>query len=127
MVKKCYIERLIYNEIYKHFIHEQNFSHVRELKYVSEYYYKYFPNESISVKIKYNKKFYPYKLIVNEIKNEGFIEEIYTKNWEYNYVICQLMIKIYNKKYFFSKINSYYQEEFWKPIKINTVNFGKMN
>ena len=134
MVKKCYIERLIYNELYEHFLHQQNISHIRELKRISMFYFTYFPDDNILIKIKYNKFFYPYQLIIKEKKKYGTILEVYTKDWKKEIVICQLMINILNNnlnlknsnnKKFYSKINTFKEEALWKPIKQKTVDFGK--
>ena len=98
------------------------------------FYFTYFPDDNILIKIKYNKFFYPYQLIIKEKKKYGTILEVYTKDWKKEIVICQLMINILNNnlnlknsnnKKFYSKINTFKEEALWKPIKQKTVDFGK--
>ena len=120
MVKKCYIERVIYNEFYKYFLHYQNLGHLRELRETEDYYFEYFPNEEINIKINYDNKFYPYQLILTTIKPKEIITETYTKDSDQ--VICEMNINILGKLVYYSKINTFEKNNEWEPV--NTA-FGK--
>ena len=117
LVKKCYIERLIYNEIYGHFLHRQDLGHNAELIRVNYYYNDYFPNETITLKINYDKNYYPYQLIIVTNNPSQTITEIYTKIWDKEIVMCQLQIN----KDFYSKINTFQNESPWEKIKQKLV------
>lgn len=110
-VKKCYVERTIYNMIYMHFLHYQDIGHLRELHQVEKYYQQYFLNDPLFIHIDYDKNHYPYKLTIN-----SKLKEVYTKHWDKEIVMCQLRIK----RNHFSKINTFKNENPWVPIKLST-------
>lgn len=48
-VQRCYIERKIYDKIYKRFFNYQDIGHLHELKIVEQYYDTYFPNDNLKI------------------------------------------------------------------------------
>jgi hypothetical protein len=101
-VRKCYIERSIYNQIYKHFFEKQDLGHLNELKNTERYYIKHFPNEHLQIRIVYDPiTHYPYRLILTDPLNKR--KETYTKHWNSEIVNCELNIN--GIKYF--KINTF--------------------
>ncbi len=79
-VKNCYIERLIYDDIYLKIIHEQDPGHLYELNAVSRLYQDYFPNESITVKVSYKDDYYPIKLTIITIIDDKVDLQYYSKS-----------------------------------------------
>jgi hypothetical protein len=86
-----------------------------------EYYVKYFPDDDIEIEIKYNDKREPYQLIINETMKNKSIKHIYTK--ENEIVNCRLIIKMNNVRRYYSKINTFQQENLW--VDVTTTSFGK--
>jgi hypothetical protein len=122
-VKKCYIERMIYDKLYEYYLHEQNTAHKHELRKMMNYYITYFPLEDIKIEIKYNDQREPYQLIINEKMKDKSIKHIYTKEWNSESVDCKLVIKMNNTKRYYSKINTFQRENPW--IDVTNTSFGK--
>jgi len=122
----CYIERMIYNKLYTHFLHEQEVRHLKELNLVERYFQKHFPSISINVDIKYDTNLYPYKCIVTTIeeceenKNVKILTitiEIYTKKpWDSEIVMCEKQVVHKGKVANFSKISSFQMATDWNPV-----------
>lgn len=50
-VRLCYIERLIYNQIFETILHTQDHGHIRELKEMERLYQDLFPSSNLDVKV----------------------------------------------------------------------------
>jgi len=110
-IRKCYIERKIYDKIYTKIKGLQEIRHLVELQKIERLYQEYFPNQSIDIEIKYKNDLRPEKLIIIVIHGENkLIEEyIHHKN---NTVKC---IKLMNSvKY--KKEQTWEKENIWIPI-----------
>jgi hypothetical protein len=120
-IKTCYIERLIYNELYNHYLHHQDINHMHELYKTEKYYFQFFPNETVNISINYDINHYPYQLIIN-FTIDGIVSvETYTKNWDEQTVMCQLL-KFGEFKY---KRNTFQTDAEWTNVRIEgNTNFG---
>jgi len=124
LLKKCYIERKIYNVLYQHFLHEQEVRHLKELYLVERYFQQYFPNISINVSIMYEDNYYPYKCVIITLDNDKVIStETYTKKpWNRETVLCEKQNIKNGRSTFFSKINSYQSNNSWGEVKYRKSN-----
>lgn len=52
-VRNCYIERRIYDLIYTNTMHRQDIAHLYELKVIEKIYQDYYPNEYLSINLKF--------------------------------------------------------------------------
>ena len=114
-VRKCYIERLIYDKIYSHLFFEQDIGHLHELKDTSRLYQDYFPNENINININFVRT-KPSKLKIYIDTNMKLTIQYYIKIE--NIVHC---IKVDNNKKIFDKIQSFEQETPWMQSKITSL------
>lgn len=94
-VKMCYLERAIYDQVYINLLRYQDLGHLRELRVMEKYYDEYFPNEAISLKVKFNENddSWPIELAITSI----------------NYNIGNTSLEIYRKPYDF--IRNMYKNE----------------
>lgn len=106
-IKKCYLERLIYDKIYIDTMYQQDIGHLHELKETERLYDNYFPNETTNIKVLYNKA-NPIKLKIYIEKNMKMQIEYYTKVGKN--VHCVLVDE--NHKVF-EKIQSFDEESPW--------------
>ena len=61
-INMCYLDRKIYNEIYKTCLFKQNTEHLHEFKDTERLYQDYYPGKSIDVQIGFNRDIYPIEL-----------------------------------------------------------------
>lgn len=119
-VKRCVVERQIYNIIYNQIIGFQDLGHSLELEKVQRIYEKYFPMTFMVVKIlKFQKDKYPVILQIEMIKDTHVLEvETYEKLYnddEYDTtVICNRIDKVKNVSYIKHQTFDKYVE--WNPI-----------
>jgi hypothetical protein len=114
-LKRCYIERLIYDNIYTNILHLQDPQHYRELKEIERLYQDYF-RENVNIRIKYQDNFYPIELIITYTINETkIIIEKYKKNINSNIVECT---KITSDGMSLNKKQSFDHEEQWESTPI---------
>jgi hypothetical protein len=115
MVERCYIERIIYDKLYNHILHIQDFEHEFELLTVSRIFQDYFPNIRLNISIDYSDIYYPTKLtiIIKNANNDKIIEKYeYIKNKNSKIINGHMVIN--NQHY--HKIQTYDLEEEWKLI-----------
>jgi hypothetical protein len=112
-LKKCYIDRLIYDAIYNQILHMQDIQHLYELQNISRLFQDYF-NESINVKLKYRNMIYPYEVEIINTKADGSTSiERYQK--EEDIVNCtKIVIDNFPSKYI--KRQSFEKEEEWEQV-----------
>lgn len=108
-VKRCYLERLIYDAIYTNTFHSQDIEHMHELDTMARLYQKFFQGASINVHLSYTSFIYPHQLIVYYMDKDGTVIETYTKTRRAKFVKCQREFK--GQKY--DKVQSYNQESPW--------------
>ncbi len=80
-VKRCFIERRVYDQIYKRILGYQDVGHLLELEYVGRYADEYYPRHNYSVKLEFdpvNTK-YPVTAFVIYVENSAVIIDSYTK------------------------------------------------
>jgi len=109
-VRKCYIERKIYDIIYSRINELQEVRHLVELKNIERLYQDYFTNESIDVTIKFKNDLYPKVLTLIIKTNDDILIETYTKTNKNVKCTKELNGKKYNKEQTFDK------ETNWKVI-----------
>lgn len=85
-VRMCYIERLIFDQIYENVYKRQDLGHKLELHNMELMFQSYFPNITLSVTVEFD-DVYPVKVIITNNKRE--VEEYY-KQWDNPKVYCQL-------------------------------------
>lgn len=89
LIERCYIERLIYNELWKHETlffpetgvqdPEQDPGHMFRLKLTKKDFETCFPNIKIDVSIQYENNF-PFKLVIVRKQNENVVVLTFTKS-----------------------------------------------
>lgn len=112
-VKRCLIERLIYDRIYEHTLRLQDLGHKKELQNVTIMYDSYFPNLSIKINtIDFSENGYPTYVSVGFYNNDVLvIEETYSKDIGDNDVFCT-KTDIANNQYY-EKIQTFSRVENW--------------
>ena len=93
-VKLCYIERLIYNNIYTYIIDKQNTGHLVELYQLERLFQDYYPDHKLTIdtNIGVNQFAPTFLLIIDSYDNNTFhIEETYQKETNGN-VICKRIL-----------------------------------
>ena len=74
MVRNCYIERLVYDNIYTNTFYRQDLGHLVELKSMEQMHDSYYKNESIGIKIRYRDEVYPESLHLHSLsRNMGHL------------------------------------------------------
>jgi len=107
-VAKCYIERLIYGEIYEMLLHSQDIAHKRELRIMERLYEDFYPGNNLRIHVKHYDGINPMLLIIS---NANY-EETYEKNPSSNVVRCSKRYNGDNEK-FFHKIQTFEKELPW--------------
>jgi hypothetical protein len=85
-VRMCYIERLIYDQIYENVYKTQDLGHKLELHNMGQMFLLYFPGETLTVTVEFD-DVYPVKVI---IKNNKEVREYY-KQWDNSKVYCKML------------------------------------
>lgn len=135
LIETCYIERLIFNELYKHDalhfpnigteIHSQNAAHIERMKLTRDDFMTCFPKEDVSVSVEYRESV-PTILVITRTKNgrvnsiERYVRE-YTKTYGYIQWIYDPFVECYrdvfasngNVKHF-HKYQHFYSPSKWK-------------
>jgi hypothetical protein len=113
-LRKCYIERFIYNDVYTNVMHEQDVGHLVELQTIERLYQDYFPVETLAIKVTYNKDyFYPQTLTIISINSGNTDVQEYSKQKYYsNTVQCKRLLN--QKEYV--KTQTFYEESAWIAI-----------
>lgn len=111
-VRTCYIERLIYDDIYNNTFHQQDLGHLHELKTVEQIYEKYYPKHNLYFKMKYDDDNYPIMLLITEKTPDLTTEETYTVSRKNERVLCS---KTTSGKGImrYEKVQTFKQEEPW--------------
>ena len=113
-VRRCYIERKIYDIIYKRFFNYQDIGHLHELKIVEQYYDTYFPNENLKIKLIFDpiKTLYPFIL---KLETSDYIEEYHRRllpdDTYYSNVICTQKIIKTNQR--LTKVQTFEKPSEW--------------
>jgi len=107
-VRRCYLERLIYDQIYTHTLHFQDIGHEYELKVIEQLYQKFFSYSSIDVRIKYRDMIYPINVMIIHSTPNGVVIEQYSKN-KSKHVLC----KKEHGGITYEKIQTFEHEESW--------------
>jgi hypothetical protein len=109
-LRRCYIERIIYDKIYNDILKEQDLGHLNELQIVTRLYQDNHPNERISIEIYYKENTsYPYKIIIETRETQEIYNKIIINGLYKDEVYCKKIMN--NKKY--SKIQTFIKEESW--------------
>lgn len=112
-IKRCLIERLMYDRIYEHTLRLQDIGHKKELQNITIIYDKYFPNLSVKINaIDYSENGHPtYVSIGYYNKDSLVIEETFSKDIGDTDVFCTKTDyknnKYYEKKQTFSKVEDW--------------------
>ena len=64
-LRKCYVERLVYNKIYFNLMSFQNMEHLNELKEVERLYEDTYPGENIRIQLTFRDIIYPHVLQIS--------------------------------------------------------------
>lgn len=111
-ISRCYIERLIYNEIFQNELGYQDIPHKIELDDVARHYDKYFPHSNLKVKIRF---FHHMPITVDVITND--IIEKYTKtldvNGNYNDIVFCEKQERFGDKNSYVKFQTFAAETQW--------------
>lgn len=112
-VKRCLIERLIYDRIYEHTLRLQDLGHKKELQSVTIIYDSYFPNLSVRINtIDYSVDGQPTYVSIGYYNNDSLvIEETYSKDVGDSDVFCTKTNHKNNKYY--EKIQTFSRVEDW--------------
>ena len=88
-IRNCYIERLIYDDIWTTLIHSsQDINHINWLEETRKAYKKCFPDNELSCKVEYTDNNIPHRLTIYDCGNEDVYEKRYdTVSNEYIYPI----------------------------------------
>jgi hypothetical protein len=111
ITRKCYIERMIYDNIYTHVFHFQDLGHLLELRKMERLHDTYYKDESLFIHVTYDDNFvFPEKLRIVIGKKDGktVIEE-YAKKKNNKKVYCTKWENNIN----YDKIQSFEKEEPW--------------
>ena len=122
-LRKCYIERHIYNRVYTRIIEAQNTQHMNELAAVERYYEEFFPNEYIKVDVKFTNFIHPSKLIITwQNKQYEYFTEIYEKTYDVDTgvysdtVVCKRMSRNSNRTLHYEKTQMFDLEIPWMQL-----------
>lgn len=118
-LKRCLIERLIYDEIYNHVLHQQDLGHMLELQKVKRLYQDTFGFESFVITLRYMKSIYPITLTINTYNYDNLVcTETFRKNIkDFAYkdeVSCERHDVIRKEKY--EKIQTFSEESPWIKV-----------
>ena len=117
-LRKCYIERMIYNKIFENTLYRQNVQHMNELKLIERLFQDYHPGESISIDITYERYIYPVNVDIttriNTVKSaESFSKSFDNdKNYESNIHVQKIVTNRQHHKqvHIYNKVQRYEQE-----------------
>ena len=126
-VSKCYIERLIYDELYKYYLHEQDVRHLVELHKMNRIHAVWFPGTEIRVRIRYEENFYPCECIIEQEHPASMTltTETYTKRpWFRDDVMCSKTVSVATQMVAYSKTQSFDQETPWTVVKRRATRGG---
>jgi hypothetical protein len=135
LIETCYIERLIYNELYKHDalhfpnigseIHSQDAAHIERMRLTRDDFMTCFPKEDISVSVEYRESV-PTILVITRTKLgrvysiERYVRE-YTKTYGYIQWIYDPFVECYRDVYasngnikHFHKYQHFHSPSKWK-------------
>lgn len=110
-VKRCYIERLIYNEIFENILYTQDHGHLRELKEMERLYQDLYPTSNLAVKVGHfegTPRIFPTSLRVTD--GDMYTED-YRKDANSNIVRC---LKVDNGQTY-HKFQTFDAETPWLP------------
>jgi hypothetical protein len=112
-ISRCYIERLIYDEIFQNELGHQDIQHKLELDEVSRHYDKYFPGTNLRVRIRFLPNLVPISV---DIITDDTIEK-YTKtlnvNGDYNDVVFCEKQELRGNRNSFDKFQTFAGEAPW--------------
>lgn len=121
-VRKCYIEWMICDILYKHYLYGRDLGHLKEMILVQRYYQDYFPDENIVINIEYAQNYYPCKCTITTFKGSSVIIETYLKKpCNRETLMCEKRIINNGNVKYYSKINEFTKENVWKEITSNTI------
>jgi hypothetical protein len=117
-LERCYIERMVYDQIYRYIVGIQDFGHRFELQTLERFYLEYFPNKYMKIEVKFIGEI-PNKLIISYldsvsnriIEKYEYKRTIIDNNYD-NTIICYK--KILEKEYM--KEQTFELESEWKAI-----------
>lgn len=117
-LKKCYIERLIYNAIFENILHYQDSSHKRELRNIERLYQDYFPKEQIILTVDFINITDPVNVtIYTRVDGRPYSEEQYNKS-NSGLVNCVKFIKRFEV---YTKTQEFTKEQKWEVKRGLTV------
>lgn len=111
ITKMCYLERLVYNDIYKNVFNFQDSGHLYELHMMEKLFEKYNPTvNSFYIHIKYSEdSMYPVYLAITIKRSFHTESEEYVKLWKSNIIQCSKTVN----DLFFDKVQTFQKEEPW--------------
>lgn len=115
-IRRCYIERLIYDVIYSNTFYKQDIQHLHELKSVEQLHDSYYKDESVSIKIKFRDDIYPERLSIITEYPSRIETNTYAKQWGSANVSCKKTVFFTKKEIAFEsydKTQTYEREEAW--------------
>jgi hypothetical protein len=110
-LRKCYLERMIYNKIFENTLYRQDVQHMKELKLIERLYQDYHPDESINIDVSFERYIYPVNVDITTRIKSLKIAESFTKtfddsnNYDANITVQKIVtngsqrnqVQIYNK------------------------------
>ena len=121
-VRRCYLERKLFDAIHNHILGYQDVGHLHELQMVSHYYQQYFPEEWIEITVAFEPHTdFPFKLVLQTVRghpNNVLRREEYIKRHEstgfQEAVRCEMYDHVRNKT--FEKIQTFAAEIPWTEV-----------
>lgn len=124
-IKRCLIERLIYDKLYEGHLRLQDIAHTYELQEVKILYEKYFPNLSLKISmINYNDEKKPVSVSIEYHNKDGLaILERYSKPIDNADVYC--IKQYYQIEEYYEKIQNFDNHADWIRMRIPAVPLPK--
>lgn len=113
--KRCYIERKIYDLIYKRYFDYQDLGHLHEMKVVEQFYQYYFPKENIDIDIEFDliHSLYPVSLTIYTKHHREMYMKILNSDLTYsNNVLC--IKETYKNKKTYTKTQTFEKQSEWE-------------
>ena len=112
-VKRCYLERLIFDKIYAEILHEQNIEHYVELKRVERIFQDTWPNESIQINLSYKSYLYPINMLITYDNGQTITRETYRRTYTNNQYVSNISCKQIKDGKVYEKTQTFDSETSW--------------
>jgi len=109
-LRKCFIERLIYNKIYVNIFESQDMGHLDELQKIERLYDDNFPNENLTIKMTFRNIIYPITVDINWNDHNEVYRKQYIREHGYSTIVS---CTNYNSGKLYEKIQTFTEETSW--------------